>query len=177
MRKITLQDLLLNMGIALIVALVFLAAEGCRAQVPPNPTTYTCPVTTGSAYTPLNAPNGTPSLTYADTPTTAGQYCYIAQSVIQPGGQASNPSNTTGAFNVTMLTGAKTVNLSWSAPTTGPTPTGYVISRAPAISSTLLAPSLGTGTLAERAAPQLKPNPGAGTKELASVTSLRAQLR
>lgn len=134
------------------------AAIGCRAQVPPNPTSYNCPSSSGSNYTPLNPSSPASGLTYTDTPTTAGHYCYIAQSVITSTGQISTPSNTAGPLNITTLTGAKSVALSWNAPTTGPTPDGYVLSRAPAISSTVIAPNLGGGSVAEiQQAPQLQP--------------------
>lgn len=116
---------------------------GCHAQVNPNPTVYTCPASTGTAYTPLNQSSPATGLTYTDSTPAAGSYCYIAQSVISSTGQVSAPSNIAGPFT---LSGSNSVALTWTAPTTGPTPTGYIISRAVATASTLSPPTLGTGT-------------------------------
>lgn len=119
--------------------LVLYCTAGCKAQIPSNPTTYTCPVSTGTAYTPLNQASPATGLAYTDTKPAAGQYCYIAQSV--NGSQTSVPSNTAGPLTTS---GSNSVDLTWIAPTSGTTPTGYVISRASAVASTILAPALGT---------------------------------
>lgn len=126
---------------------------GCHAQVPPNPTVYNCPATTGTAYTPLNQSAPATGLTYTDTKPAAGTYCYIAESVIASTGQVSVPSNTAGPLT---LSGANSTLLSWTAPTSGSTPTGYVLARAAAVASTVLAPVLGTPTTAQ-ALPQVRP--------------------
>lgn len=136
----------------LAIAIAFLAlAVGCSGQVPPNPTSYSCPSSSGTAYTPLNQSSPTTSLTYTDSKPSAAVYCYIAQSVA--GSQVSVPSNTAGPF--TVATG-QSVQLSWTAPTTGTVPTGYVLSRAPAVSSTINPPALGSGSVAEN---RPEPNP------------------
>jgi hypothetical protein len=124
-------------------AAVLLVAVGCRAQVPPNPTVFTCPPSSGTAYTPLNQSNQATGLTYTDTHPAANTYCYVAQSAI--GAQVSVPSNIAGPFTVS---GSNSVLLTWLAPTTGPAPTGYAISRAIATQATILAPSLVNGTMA-----------------------------
>ena len=124
--------------LSLIFALV---AIGCHAQVPPNPTAYTCPASTGTAYTLIGSPT---ALTYTDTHPAAGVYCYIVQSTI--GSQVSVPSNIAGPFTVS---GSNSILLTWNAPTTGPAPTCYAMSRAQAIQSTILAPALVNGQVAE----------------------------
>lgn len=135
------------------IAAMILAAGviGCaHGQVPPNPTVYLCPATTGTAYTPLNQSSPVTTLSYTDATPPAGQQCYVAQSVA--GSQVSVPSNTAGPLNVTT---GKIVLISWTAPATGPAPTGYVISRATAIASTLGAPTLGTATEAKAVMPDI----------------------
>jgi hypothetical protein len=131
---------------------VALVAVGCKAQVPPNPTVSTCPASTGTVYALISSPT---TLTYTDTHPAAGSYCYIAQSTT--GTQVSVPSNIAGPFTTS---GSNSVLLTWQAPTTGPAPTGYAISRAPATQSTIIAPALVNGQLAE-VKPALKPNEGA----------------
>lgn len=121
-----------------------LFAVGCHAQVTPNPTVYTPPVTTGTAYTPLDQSSPAAGTTYTDSTPPAGTYYYIAQSVITSTNQSSAPSNVAGPFTTS---GTNSVDLTWTLPTTGPTPTGVIISRAPAIVSTLTAPTLGTGSV------------------------------
>ena len=118
-----------------ILAILSVAATGCPGQIPPNPTTYTCPPSTGTAYTALNQASPTASLTYSWTPA-SGTYCIVAQSVL--GSAVSVPSNTAGPVTAT---GAP-LTASWTAPTTGPAPSGYVISAAPAVQTTLGAPAL-----------------------------------
>ena len=120
-----------------LLALLSLAATGCPGQIPPNPTTTSCPDSTGTAYKALNQASPTAALTFSWTPA-AGTYCVIAQSVIPATNQTSVPSNTAGPV---AATGAP-LTASWTAPSTGPAPTGYVISVAPAIQSTLGAPAL-----------------------------------
>lgn len=156
-----------------IATLAFLmAAIGCRAQVPPNPTVFVCQPSTGSAYTPLNAPNGSLSLSQSDTPAAAGQYCYIAEAVIASTGQVSIPSNIIGPFNITTLTGAKTVNITITPASSGPAPTGYVISRALAMASTLNAPALGNGSLAQN-----QEQPAAKTLAMGPSINLSGEVR
>lgn len=157
-------------GIAMGLALLA-ASAGCRAQVPPNPTVYTCPTATGLAYTPLNQSSAATGLTYTDANPAAGQYCYIAQSTLASTGQISGPSNIAGPFDVTT---GKSVDLTWNAPTTGPAPSGYILSRAAATASTLGAPALGTGSVAENVMP-LEPSSGAKTLALAAPRGLRAR--
>ena len=135
-----------------LVCVMTATAIGCHSQVPPNPTTFTCPSTSGTAYTPLNQSSPSTGLTFSEKPA-SGTYCYIAQSV--NGSVVSVPSNTAGPLTVAS---GQTASLSWSAPTTGPTPTGYVISRATASSSTILAPALGQGTVARLVKPALQPS-------------------
>lgn len=135
--------------LALLIVMLA-AALGCKAQIPPNPTVLACPAATGSTYTPVNQSSPATGTTYADTPA-AGNWCYIAQSqnnTFTPPLQ-SVPSNVAGPFTTTANTSSNTVDLSWTAPTTGVAPTGYVISRAPATLTTITAPALGAGTIAE----------------------------
>jgi len=123
---------------------------GCHAQVPPNPTgtTYTCPAATGAAYSPLNQSSPATGLAYADTKPAAGTYCYVAQADAS-GGLVSLPSNIAGPFTTS---GTNSVDLTWTAPTSGATPTGYVISRvvATATTTTVNAPTLGATVAALR---------------------------
>lgn len=128
-----------------LIGLSVFAAIGCHAQVPSNPTVYTCPASSGTAYTPLNQASPATGLTYTDSKPASGEYCYIVQSVVSSTGQISIPSNVAGPV---ALDGVKSTLLSWSAPTTGPAPTGYVISRAPALASTLGAPALTSPSVA-----------------------------
>lgn len=124
-----------------LIPILALVAVGCRGQVPPNQTVATCPASTGTAYALISSPT---ALTVTDTHPAAGTYCYIAQSTIGP--QISVPSNIAGPF---VLSGSNSTILTWNAPTTGPAPTGYAISRAPATQSTIIAPALVNGTVAE----------------------------
>lgn len=152
------------------LALAFtLAAVGCHSQVPPNPTVYSCPVSTGSAYTLVGSPTG---LSYTDSKPAAGVYCYIAQSTI--GTQVSVPSNIAGPFT---LSGSNSTALSWNAPTSGPAPTAYAISRAPAIQSTILAPSLVNGQLAEVKPAMAVPESAKPAYALLTAPKLTAQVR
>jgi len=124
---------------------------GCHAQIPSNPSVLTCPASTGTAYMPLNASTPAAGLTYSDNPG-VGNWCYVAQSVL--GANSSVPSNTTGVLQ--FASSNHSIGLSWTAPTTGPAPSGYVISRAAAVLTTLGAPNLGGGTVAENVAPDTK---------------------
>jgi len=135
-----------------LVSLFALVAAGCRGQVPPNPTVFTCPSTSGTAYTPLNQSSQSTGLAYTDSKPAANTYCYTVQSAI--GAQVSLPSNVAGPFTVS---GTNSVALTWIAPASGPVPTGYVMSRGLATQSTILAPSLVNGSLAS-VQPALKPN-------------------
>jgi hypothetical protein len=120
--------------IALALLLMPLTA-GCHAQVPPNPVTYSCPPSTGTAYAPLNQASPTAALTYSWTPV-SGVYCVIVQSTL--GTAVSVPSNTAGP----VAAAGDTFTASWTPPSTGPTPSGYVVSMAPAVQTTLGAPTL-----------------------------------
>jgi hypothetical protein len=134
---------------------LFLVA-GCHAQVTPNPTSYTCPASTGTVYVALNASSPVTALTYKDTSPGAGEWCYIAQSqnnAVTPA-LVSLPSNTA----IAAVTGTESVTLSWQAPTSGAAPTGYVLSRAAATAVTITAPSLGTPAVASLTFPTLLPD-------------------
>lgn len=118
-----------------IFAMWFFAALfgsiGCHAQVPPGPTTYSCPTATvgGSAYTPLNNTAATYSTgtTYSDTTVSAGgTFCYIEQST--NGTNSSVPSN---VIQITVPVGDQ-VNMSWTDPSVTTGIVGYVTSRATA---------------------------------------------
>lgn len=137
-----------------LLPLLMLAVAGCaHGQIPPNPTTYSCPATTGSTYVALNQSTPATGLTYTDTNPAAGTYCYIAQSVIPATNNSSAPSNTAGPLTTA---GTNSVDLTWTAPTTGAAPTGYVLSRAAAIATTVNAPVLGTGSIVAKAsAPEI----------------------
>jgi hypothetical protein len=117
----------------LIALLLAPLTAGCQVQ--PNPTTYSCPPSGGTAYAPLNQANPTAALTYQWTPA-AGTYCIVAQSIL--GSAVSVPSNTAGPVTAT---GAP-LTASWTAPGTGPAPSGYVVSMAPAVQTTLGSPTL-----------------------------------
>ena len=165
-----------NLLLSLILGI---AVVGCHAQLPPNPTTYSCPPSSGTAYSALNSSTPATGLTYNDTHPAAGTYCYIVQSVIDQTGQPrgiSLPSNIAGPFT---LSGTNTTALTWNAPTTGPTPTGYVMSRAAAISSTLIAPALVNGTVASDVKPALPSIEGAKPTylSLAEPLKLKANVR
>jgi hypothetical protein len=82
-------------------------------------------------------------LTFTDNSVSTGQWCYIVQSEIntQTPVAMSSPSNVAGPINVPA---GYIVNLSWTAPITGSTPTGYVISRAAAVQANLAAPNSAT---------------------------------
>lgn len=117
-------------------ALLSFLAVGCHGQIPPSPTTYACPSSaTVGTYTPLNQSSPATALTYTWTPV-SGTYCVIAQSVL--GSSVSVPSNTAGPITAT---GAPLTAI-WTAPTTGPAPSGYVLSQALAIPTTLAPPVL-----------------------------------
>ena len=134
-----------NRIFAFVAVLALTLSVGCHAQIPSNPGVTSCPVAVpnGNTYAPLNQSTPASGLSYSDNPG-AGNWCYIAQSV--KGANSSDPSNTTAPL---LFTAANhSVGLSWSAPTSGPVPTGYVISRAPAVVQTLGAPNLQTPVVA-----------------------------
>lgn len=125
--------------IALFVLTLAAACFGCHAQMPPQPPVYSCPVTTGSAYTVLNQPasNTVPASITGTTYTTPalptpGPYCFIVQSWAEPSGattyQVSLPSN---VVMVITTTADPAVALSWTAPT-GATGYTYIASYAAA---------------------------------------------
>lgn len=130
--------------ILVAMTIVLASLTACHAQVPPNPTVYSCPSSTGTAYTPINQSSPTTSLAYTDTHPAAGAYCYIVQSEI--GAQVSLPSNIAGPFT---LSGSNSTSLTWTIPSGSSTPSGYYVSRALATASTLGAPTLGSGTVAQ----------------------------
>lgn len=121
----------------LVLTATLALCVGCRAQVPSNPTVYICPPSSGSAYTPLNQAAPATGTSYTDAAVTPGQWCYVAQSVL--GSNTSVASNTAGPLAVPS---GDNVAVTWTVPATGPTPTGYIVSRAAAIQSTLAAPTL-----------------------------------
>lgn len=121
--------------------LIVTAAIGCKsgAQVPPNPTAFSCPSVTGTNYTALGP--ASPNLTQSDTPA-AGTYCYTGQSVSSA---FTPPLQSTAAAPTAPQTvsSGQTVTLSITPPATGVAPTGYIVSRAPATAVTILAPAIG----------------------------------
>ena len=128
------------------IAMLLLLAPIACGQIATNPAVVTCPATSGTAYTPLNQNSPATGLSYTDNPA-GGTWCYIAQSVI--GTSSSVPSNV--AMDTTTAADPY-VQLNWQAPTTGPAPLGYVLSRAPAVESTLNAPDMGGGSVTATAA-------------------------
>lgn len=150
------------------IAVLILAslAVGCHSQQQSNPTVNTCKVASGGVYVTLNIAAPSTGLSYTDTHPAAGAYCYVAQSVVSTTGQISDPSNIAGPF---VLSGANSTQLSWTAPASGTAPTGYIISRAPAASSTLLAPSITNGQVAQTVQPALPAPLHAKPKYLASI--------
>lgn len=148
---------------------IALAAVGCHSQVPPNPTVYSCPASTGTAYASISTPV---ALTYTDTHPSAGTYCYIVQSTI--GAQVSVPSNIAGPFTTS---GANSVALNWNAPTSGPAPTGYALSRAAALQTTILAPALVNGQLAEVKPALVLPTTKQGIYAMLETPVLRGKVR
>jgi hypothetical protein len=125
---------------ALILALATVA--GCHAQMPPTAPVYTCPATTGTAYTPLNAPasNTVPAsitgTTYDDLPG-LGTWCYVIQSwaIVSPATVYQDSMPTVAVMAMTNAT-LNEVVISWTAPP-GAVGYTYIVSRAPAV----LAPS------------------------------------
>lgn len=130
---------------ALAFSLLLLTlTAGCHAQQPVVPLN-SCPAVTGTVYQALNLAAPVTALTYTDSSVTTGSWCYMVQSEIntQTPAAMSGPSNVAGPVNV--LAGYL-VNVTWNAPTTGPAPTGYVISRAAAVQTFLTAPAAVSGT-------------------------------
>jgi hypothetical protein len=67
----------------------------------------TCPVTTGTAYTPLNQTTPTTALNYTDSTVTSGSsYCYIAQTL--QSGLVSAPSSPSAVLTVPTVPGPPT---------------------------------------------------------------------
>lgn len=133
---------------AVLLVATFVLSVGCKAQVPPNPTVYTCQASTGTVYTPLNQATPATGLSFTDSTVTPGQWCYVVQSAI--GNFYSLPSNTAGPV---VVPSGDNVAVSWTAPATGPTPTGYVVSRVAATQSTLAPPVLTANPQVALAAP------------------------
>ena len=146
-----------------------LVAVGCHGQLPPNPTINTCQVATGAAYTPIGS---TSASTLTDTHPPAGSWCYIQQSTL--GTQVSVPSNIAGPYTTS---GSNSVALTWNMPTSGPTPTGSTISRAPAIQSTINPATLVNGNVAEVKPALVTPDTKAGVYALLSAPNLRGSVR
>jgi len=118
-------------------ALLALGGAPLGCQVKPNPTSYSCQGI--ATYTPLNA-TASPSLSVADTPS-AGTYCYV----VQAASTAFTPTLYSPASDPTTpftVTGTQQIALTITPPTAGVTPTGYIVSRAAAISVTILAPAV-----------------------------------
>lgn len=130
---------------------LLLIATGCPAQVTVNPTVYTCNGVT--TFTPLNASSPATGTEYADINPGAGPFCYIIQSTNGAGGNSA-ASNVSGPTATT----ASDPNIiaDWKAPTSGVVPAGYILSRAPAIQTSILAPSTLT-TTSSTAVAQVQP--------------------
>ncbi len=118
-----------------------LVAAGCRGQVTSNPTIFSCLPASDPSYVKIGTAT---NLGSTDTHPAAQSWCYTVQSTIGP--QTSLPSIIAGPF---ATSGSNSVALTWQAPGSGPIPTGYAIWRAPAAQSTILAPVLVNGQLAE----------------------------
>ena len=126
-----------------ILALGF---AGCHAQIPSNPTTYSCPLATTGTWTALETPaNEVTALTIKDSTAPVGTWCYAVTSIIN----TSNPIGQSAASNVVQVATNSTdpvVDLTWLAPTSGPAPTGYIMYRIAATQSTMGAPPLNQPT-------------------------------
>jgi hypothetical protein len=132
----------------LATPLLLAISAGCHAQIPSNPTTYTCPTAQAvNTWTPLEtAANQVTGTSTSDTPAT-GAWCYGLTSVIT----TENPIGQSVASNIVLVTttaALPVVNLSWTPPSSGPTPTGYIGYRIAAIATTLGAPALSNPTTA-----------------------------
>ena len=129
---------------AVLAAILLASVVGCKGQPTPNPIIKTCAPATGnyvSVGTTLTA-----TLTFNDHPT-PGDWCYVVSATLLDG-HVSAPSNSVLA-TITGSVGSTTVGLKWKVPTTGPTPDGYTVSRAQATTTTLSAPPLDPGTVAQ----------------------------
>ena len=78
------------------------------AYVISRATGSTCPVSTGSAYTPLNQSAPISGTSYVDSAAAGLSVCYIAQTV--EGGAVSAPSNIVGPFVVPANPTAPSIN-------------------------------------------------------------------
>lgn len=150
------------------LVLFVLMAAGCGAQIPPNPTVISCAVATAPSYTPLNQNSPVTVLTYETAALPPGTYCFIVQGEIAP--NYSDPSN---VAMVTTTAADPYVLLTWTAPTTGTAPAGYVLSQATAVQSTLNPPVMG-GASATATASIVKKN---SNQELALNLKARAVKR
>ena len=131
-----------------LVALAILAlavTTGCHAQIPSNPIVYTCPTVSTGTWTALEtASTEITGTTSSFTPAT-GTWCVAVTSIIN----TDNPVAQSAASNVVEVTTTSalpTIDLSWTAPGTGPTPTGYIAYYIAATPSTIGAPALSTPT-------------------------------
>jgi hypothetical protein len=133
---------------AVLASLAILSiAAGCHGQVPSNPTVYSCPPTSSGSWTALQTPSTeVTGMSFQDAGSGAGNWAYVVESVINTvtPAQESLPSNCV----VVSPTGSQKVNLTWNAPTSGPTPTGYIVYRIAAIATTLGAPTQTAPTVA-----------------------------
>lgn len=141
----------------LLISLFVLVAAGCKGQQNANPTGFSCPLPSANGYTILNPIGSTTNgpvnaLTYKDPTPGANTFCYYAQAV----DTTPSPALVSIASNVVMVTvtGSESVTLNWTAPTTGVTPTGYILSRVQATVVTIAPPAVGTVTAAELAKPE-----------------------
>jgi hypothetical protein len=130
---------------ALFPVLALLAA-GCHAQVPSNPTVYSCPaVTTGTWTAQETGATEITGTAVSITPTTPGPNCYTVESINNTYTPiaASIPSN---VVLVTTSTADPVASLTWTAPTSSPVPiTGYIVYQIAAVQSTILAPTAESG--------------------------------
>jgi hypothetical protein len=157
------------------IAILTFGFLGCHAQVPPQPSVYTCPPAPvgGTAYTPINQPtNNTTAAsitgtTYSTTPSSVGTWCYIVQSwaIVSPAAvyQVSPPSN---VVTLTTTSTDPQVNLSWTPATSGYT---YIVSYAAA---TLVPPPTAPSLNAPTASARIE-NPSQKVQLAMTPTSLR----
>jgi len=128
--------------IVLATALALLLTAGCKspAQIPTNPTAYSCPSVNTGTWTALQtAATEITGTSFTDNTVSQGNWCYAVTAIVnnQSPILKSVPSNT---FLANIAAGQTSEPLVWTAGTGGITPTGYIMYRIAAIQTSLATP-------------------------------------
>jgi len=123
----------------LLLSILLATVLGCKAQIPTNPTVFSCQSVNTGTWTALETSvNEVTTTSTVDSTVTQGTWCYAVTAI----DNTQNPVQQSVPSNVAMVVvpSGTTVNLSWNAAVGGPHPTGYLVYRIAAIQTTLAPP-------------------------------------